>query len=97
LTGELVATLGESQALEAVAHGLAPVPEGINARHKIEVLGNSQIFPEAKALGHVTNLALESTAFADYVMTEASAAASAGAQQAAEHADKRGLAAALGS
>ena len=56
---------------------------------------DAQVFPEAEALGHVPDLALDLLALGDHVVAEAGAAALVGAEQPAEHADERRLAAAV--
>src|SRR5262249_38274516 len=52
-----------------------------------------QVLVVAEALGHVADLTLDGLALGNHVMTEACAAAVVGAEQAAEGADERRLAA----
>ena len=78
------------------AHGLAAVVDGIDAGHEIEVFLDRQIFPKAEMLRHVADLALDGFALGDDVEAEAKAAALVRPQQAAEHANEGGLAAAVG-
>src|SRR5262249_15091798 len=48
LTGELVLPIFETKTLQALAHGLTPIIERIDTRHKVEILGNGQVFPETE-------------------------------------------------
>src|SRR5262245_39533248 len=43
LTGELVLPVRQPESQKALAHGLASVAKGINARDKVEVLSDAQV------------------------------------------------------
>ena len=94
--GELVLAVGEAQPLERLGHPLAASVHGVDAGDEVEVLLDAEILVEAEALGHVADLALDRPRLLDDVVAEAGAAAPVGRQQAAQHADGRGLAAAVG-
>ena len=95
LAGELVFALCRAQSLDAFAHGLAPILHPVHARHEIEILRDAQVFPEAEPLRHVADLPLDRFAFGDHVVTQDTSAPGIRAQQSAEHADERRLAAAV--
>ena len=94
--GELVRAVGEAEPLQRLGHPLAPPVQGVEAGDEVEVLPDGEILVEAEALGHVADLALDRPRLVDDVVAEAGAAAAVGRQQAAQHADGRGLAAAVG-
>ena len=96
LAGQLVLALRQAQAGDAFAHGLAAVLDGIHAGHEVEVFLDGQVLVKAETLGHVADLALDGVAVGDDVVAEANALAFVGAQQAAQHADEGGFAAAVG-
>ena len=75
---------------------IARLVQRVEPAHEIEVLADGQVFVEAEALGHVADLAPDRVALADDVEPEAGARAAIRAEQPAEHADGRGLAAAVG-
>src|SRR5262249_6074122 len=88
-------SFGEAEPLDAFAHALLAVLYRVHARHEIEVLADAQVLPEAEALRHVADLALDPFAVADHVEAKARPAAVVGAQQPAQHPDESGLAAAV--
>ena len=94
--GQLALAFHQPQALEALGHRLPPAFEAVHPRHKIQVLRNAQILVKAETLGHVAHLPLDGLAFPDHVVAQAGAAARVGPEQAAQHADECGLAAAVG-
>ena len=95
LARELRLAARQPELLDALSHRLAPVLHAIHARHEIEILRDAQILPEAESLRHVADLALDRFALRDHVVAQDLSAAVIGAQQSAEHADERGLAAAV--
>ena len=94
--GELALAVGEAQPLERLGHPLAAPVHGVEAADEVEVLADREVLVEAEALGHVADLALDRPRLLDDVVAEAGAAARVGREQAAQHADGRGLAAAVG-
>ena len=66
------------------------------AGDELEVLADREILVEAELLRHVAGLALDPLAVTHEIVAEAGAAAAVGRQQAADHAQGRGLAGAVG-
>src|SRR5262245_29253061 len=95
LTGQLILPFHECESLEAFAHGFAPVLHREHARDKVEILGEAQVLVKAEALGHVADLALDGLTLSDHIVAETGATACVGTQQATEHPDECGLAAAV--
>ena len=79
-----------------VRHRLARVRHLVDVGDEIEVLLHGEVLVEAELLRHVADLAADQRRLADDVEAEAGAAAAIGDEQAAQHADGRGLAAAVG-
>src|SRR5262245_65142712 len=67
----------------------------VHAGDEVEILLDREVFVEAELLCHVTDLALDRIAVANDVEAENGALAGISAEEAAEHADERGLAAAV--
>ena len=88
--------LPEPEALERLVDPAAAVGQPVDSPDELEVLRDRQVLVEAEALRHVADLALDPRRLAQDVEAEARAAAAVGGEQAAEHADRRGLAAAVG-
>ena len=82
--------------LERALDRLAALRHGVDPRDEVEVLLDGQVLVQAEALGHVADLALDRRGLAQDVEAEAGAAAAVRRQQAAEHPDRGGLAAAVG-
>src|SRR6185503_2393290 len=74
---------------------LQPV-EPVDAADELEILADGEILVEAEALGHVSGLALDRLALAHQVVAQARTAAAVRREQAADHAQGRGLARAVG-
>src|SRR4029078_1040118 len=72
------------------------IAHAVHARHEVEVFLNRQILVQAEALRHVTDLALDQGGLREQVESEAASLARIRCQQSAEHADRGGLAAAVG-
>src|SRR5262249_51483710 len=68
----------------------------VDVGDEIEVLLHGEVFVEAELLRHVADLAADQRRLLDDVEAEAGAAAGIGDEQAAQHPDGRGLAAAIG-
>ena len=96
IAGELCCALGKAKALQRRIDPFAPPVHAIHARDEVEVLVDRQVFVEAEALCHVADFALDKCSLAHDVVAERRAAARVGREQAAEHADRGGLAAAVG-
>src|SRR5260370_37176129 len=95
LAGELVFALCQSELLEAFTHGLSPILHVIHARDKIEIFLNAQILPKTEPLCHVADFPFDCLAFGDYVVTQNPARSVVRSKQSAQHAQKRGLPAAV--
>ena len=93
---ELVLPRGKPQPLQRAVDPFLQAVEAIDATDELEVLADGEILVEAEALGHVAGLALDGLALAHQVVAEAGATAAIGRQQAADHAQRRGLARAVG-
>jgi hypothetical protein len=74
---------------------LLPPGDAVHPRDEVEVLLDRQVLVQAEALGHVADFALDRRRVAPQVVTKARAFAVVGCQQAAQHADRRRLAAAV--
>ena len=94
--GELALAVGEAQPIDCLGYPPAASVHGIEAADEVEVLPDREILVEAEALRHVADLTLDRPRLLDDVVAEAAAAARIGREQAAQHADGRGLAAAVG-
>src|SRR5437660_4729926 len=92
---ELRAPRSEAQSLERGLDGLSAIVNGVHASDKVQVFFDRQIFVQAEALRHVTDLALDLRCFGPDVVAEARALARVGRQQPAEHSNRRRLAAAV--
>jgi hypothetical protein len=79
-----------------VVHRLAPVGHLVKARDKVKVLADGEVVPVREALRHVADAALDLGRLLEDVVAQAGAAAAVGREQPAHHADRRGLAAAVG-
>src|SRR4029453_11724704 len=95
LAGELLLAFRESELLHAFTHGLLPVLHIIHARNEIEILFDAQVFPKTESLRHVANFAFDRFALGDHIVAKNPAAAVVSPKQSAEHAQERGLAAAV--
>src|SRR3954471_12305812 len=70
--------------------------DAVESRHEFQILADRKVFPEAEALGHVTDPPLDGFGLGAEIKTETGALPFIGAQQAAQHADGGGLAGAIG-
>ena len=95
LPGQLVAAVLEPHALQDRPNRLASIPHLVDARDEVEVLEHREVLVEAEALRHVADLAANLVRLADDVVAEALTRARVRLEQAAEHADRRRLAAAV--
>ena len=76
-----------------VSCGALRIAHGIEASDELQVLPHRQVLVQAEALRHIADLALDLVRVAPDIVTETSALATVGRQQAAKHADRGGLAA----
>src|SRR5262245_41537058 len=88
--------LDKPQPLEGLVHFRLDVVHPVHARDEFEILADREIFPVAEALRHVADLALDAVRFSSQIVAQARALAIVGLQEAAQHADRRRLAAAVG-
>ena len=93
--GELVLAVGEAKATEGLRDNAVAIRDLVKPGDEVEVLADGEVFVEREALGHVADFQLDAIGLADHVVAEAGAAAGIGTEQAAEHADGRGLARAV--
>ena len=97
LPGELVAPVGQAHALDDRRDRLAPVGHLVDPRDEIQVLDDGQVFVEAEPLRHVADLRGGSAARSRRMSRPRQVPAPpSGVEQAAQHADRRRLAAAVG-
>jgi hypothetical protein len=96
LPGELLRACGEPELLERLLDRLLAIWHFVDARDEVQVLADREVVPEGEALRHVADVALDLRAFLQDVVAEAGAAARIRGEQAAQHADRGGLAAAIG-
>ena len=95
LAGELIAAVAEAHALDHLGHRGAAVGHFEHRRDEVEILERRQVVVEAEALRHVADLATDVVRLAEDVVAEAGPRAAVGREQAAQHADRRRLAAPL--
>src|SRR5262245_2624518 len=93
--GQLILPLGEAEPLQRAIDLLADRLQPIEPRHEFEILPDRQVLIEGEALRHVANLELDTVALGDDVEPKAGALPRVRFQQSAQHADGRGLAAAI--
>jgi hypothetical protein len=96
LAGKLVAAAGEPHALDDRIDPSAWVRHFIYVGHEIEILKHREVLIEAEFLGHVADLTANLVGLADDIEAETSPASAIGREQAAQHADGGGFAAAVG-
>ena len=93
--GELRAPRRETQSLERGLDRVLAIVNGVHASDKVQVFFDRQIFVQAEALRHVTDLALDLRCFGPDVVAEACSLARVGCQQPAQHSNRRRLAASV--
>ena len=94
--GELVAAIRETHAVHDVSHRLATARHLVDARHQVEVFEHREIVVVAEFLRHIADVAADQRRLPDDVEPQAGTIAAVGDQEAAQHADGGGLAAAIG-
>ena len=94
--GQLLAPAAQAQLFQRGVDLRAPPRHVVDAGDEVEVFFDAQVFVQAEFLRHVADLALDLARLAADVEAQASAAALVGREQAAQHADRGGLAAAVG-
>jgi hypothetical protein len=96
MRGKLLGVFGKLHAHDDLANGIARIRHFIDAGHQLEILTNGEILVIAEALRHVPDLPANRGCVAHDVEAEAGARAGIRLEQAAQHADGRGLATAVG-
>ena len=86
----------QAELVERRRDDLAPVGEMVEPRDEEEVLLDRQVLVERELLRHVADFALDARAVAPHVEAEHRPLAGVGRQQAADQADRRRLAGAVG-
>ena len=94
--GELFLAALKADAVDHVARGPAGIGQAVEPRDEFEVLPHRKVLVQAEALRHVADLALDLVGVAADVVAETGALAAIRRQQAAQHADGRGLAGSVG-
>jgi hypothetical protein len=94
--GELTRAPRETHPVHDVLHRQPPAAQLIDPADEFEVLEHCEIFVEAETLGHVADLTPNTWRIRDDVQPKTGSAAAVRRQQTAEHADRRRLAAAIG-
>src|SRR5271170_2960066 len=95
LTGELIGPVGKSHARHDTLDRGATIVHLIDAGDEVEIFEDGQVFVEAEFLRHVADVAADQRRLADDVEAEALTFAAVWYEQAAQHADRRRLAAAV--
>src|SRR5215472_5856035 len=93
---KLVRAPSEAHSLHDLLNRLPAVAQLVDAGDEVEVLEHCEILVEAETLGHVADLTPNTRRIRDDVQPETGSAAAVRRQQTAEHADRRRLAAAIG-
>src|SRR5215470_2271824 len=88
--------ISEAHALHEPLHSLPSVADLVDPADKIEVFLDGEILVKAEALCHVSDLAADARGVANNVETQTDPASAIRRQEAAQHADCRGLTAAIG-
>ena len=96
LSRQLMRASCQTQIFQRLLHHVTAVGELIDAGHKVEVLLNGEVIPEGEPLRHVSNVALDIGTVPPDVIAKARSGAGVGFQQPAHHANRGGLAAAVG-
>ena len=87
---------GHAEAFQTFFHGRLPLRHLVKPRNEIKVFLDGQVFVKGKFLSHVADALFDLGRFAAEIEAEAVAAAGVRLEQAAEHPQKRGFAAAIG-
>ena len=96
LPRQLILAARKAQPRDGLAGGCARIRHPIDAADEFEILADGKVLIERETLGHVAHAPLDEMALGEDVVAETSPAAVIWRQQAAEHADGRGLARAIG-
>ena len=94
--GKVVAAFGELEAGERLVDVAPALGHAVHAGDEVQVLAQGQILPERKPLRHVADVTLDLFGLAQNIVTETRSLSAVRSQQSAEHAYRRGLAAAVG-
>src|SRR5512145_2210478 len=93
VAGKLPLPFSKPESFEASPDGIPPMFDTEHAGHKIEILGDAQVFVKAETLGHVPHFSLDRFTFPDDVLPETGTAAFVRTQQTAKHPNEGRLAA----
>src|SRR5215471_20450622 len=96
LARDLVFATRKTEPFDHGARRLRGLAHAVEPRDEIEVLAHREVLVEAEALGHVADAALDLIGLLDDVEPEAGAVPGIRGEQAAQHTDRCGLAAAVG-
>ena len=96
LPRQLILAARKAKPRDGLAGGCARIGHAIDAPDKFEILADGEVLIKREALGHVAHPPLDEMALGEDVVAQTSPAAAVGGQQAAEHADGRGLARTIG-
>src|SRR5687767_9445026 len=94
--GKLVLQMSEPQSVERFGNVRGNGVQIVKLCDERQVLGNGEIFIVCEALGHIADIALYLPALGQNIVAEHGAASGIGGEQAADHADGRRLAGAVG-
>ena len=89
---DLVLAAFEPEPRDHFARSIGWLGQAVDAGDELEILAHRQILIQAEALRHVTDLALDLLGLGADVVAKARACAGVWREQAAQHADRRGLA-----
>ena len=93
--GQLTAAGGHPQSLQALFHSGFSLWYTVNLRNEIEVFLNGQVFIKTEPLGHVADVFFDFARIPQDIVAQTKSAARVGREQAAEHPQKRCLAASV--
>lgn len=94
-SGQLPTPLDHAETFQTFFDGVFAIGDAVNARDEFQIFGDGQIFIERKFLRHVADAFFDFGGLAAEIEAEATAFAAIGFEQAAEHPQKRRLAAAI--
>src|SRR5262249_9608500 len=90
---ELAAPLCKAETLDGGIDRAAALVHRVHACDEIQVFLDAQVFVEAEALSHVADLTLDQSRLSAQIESETTSLSGVRSEEAAQHADGRGLAA----